>query len=198
MQTDPTGAPAGDMDLLTVLMHEMGHALGLDHDQANPHDVMSDTLVTGERRLPDASDVAQATDPADTADLANPAETTLPVAAQAPAGSPMVAGADSFVSDHAALDAPASTPMPHIADYSAAQGDTFDFSPLVANLPAKLLDARLQVHEDASDAFANQQMNALGGDQHRVDVAQFDGAHTGDAVVTGKEYGPLGYADWLL
>ena len=186
------------MDLLTVLMHEMGHALGLDHDQANPHDVMSDTLVTGERRLPDASDVAQATDPADTADLANPAEAVLPVAAQAPAGTPMVAVADSFVSDRAVLDAPASTPMPHIADYSAAQGDTFDFSPLVANLPAKLLDARLQVHEDASDAFANQQMNALGGDQHRVDVAQFDGAHTGDAVVTGKEYGPLGYADWLL
>ena len=29
MQTDPTGAPAGHYDLLTAIMHEMGHALGL-------------------------------------------------------------------------------------------------------------------------------------------------------------------------
>ena len=29
MQTDPTGAPAGHYDLLTTVMHEMGHALGL-------------------------------------------------------------------------------------------------------------------------------------------------------------------------
>ena len=27
--TDPAGAPAGRMDLLTAVMHEMGHALGL-------------------------------------------------------------------------------------------------------------------------------------------------------------------------
>ena len=30
LQTDPTGAPAGHYDLLTAVMHEMGHALGLD------------------------------------------------------------------------------------------------------------------------------------------------------------------------
>ena len=29
LQTDPTGAPAGHYDLLTTVMHEMGHALGL-------------------------------------------------------------------------------------------------------------------------------------------------------------------------
>ena len=29
MQTDPTGAPAGHYDLLTAVMHEMGHTLGL-------------------------------------------------------------------------------------------------------------------------------------------------------------------------
>ena len=28
LQTDPTGAPAGHYDLLTTIMHEMGHALG--------------------------------------------------------------------------------------------------------------------------------------------------------------------------
>src|SRR5262249_5230159 len=30
LTTDPTGAPAGHYDLLTAVMHEMGHALGLE------------------------------------------------------------------------------------------------------------------------------------------------------------------------
>ena len=30
LTTDPTGAPAGHYDLLTTVMHEMGHALGLE------------------------------------------------------------------------------------------------------------------------------------------------------------------------
>jgi hypothetical protein len=50
-------------------MHEMGHALGLDHDEADPNDLMSDTLVTGERRLPDASDMAPAPNAAQTVAL---------------------------------------------------------------------------------------------------------------------------------
>jgi len=39
----------GGMDLATVVLHELGHALGLDHDDG----VMADTLSAGEtRRLP--------------------------------------------------------------------------------------------------------------------------------------------------
>src|SRR5581483_6935408 len=50
----PAGSPAaGRMDLLTVLEHEYGHALGLpDRDAASDaNDVMADTLAPGVRRL---------------------------------------------------------------------------------------------------------------------------------------------------
>jgi hypothetical protein len=59
--TGPTQAPAGDMDLLTVVMHEMGHALGLDdtYAAADRADLMYGLLITGERRLPGAVDVAR-------------------------------------------------------------------------------------------------------------------------------------------
>jgi hypothetical protein len=52
------GSPAfGRMDLLTVVEHELGHVLGLsDLDpQSVPHDLMTETLATGVRRLPTTS-----------------------------------------------------------------------------------------------------------------------------------------------
>ncbi len=59
---DPSQAPAGDMDLLTAVMHEMGHALGLDdtYAAADRAELMFGALVTGERRLPGIVDVARA------------------------------------------------------------------------------------------------------------------------------------------
>ncbi|MCX7422813.1 MAG: matrixin family metalloprotease [Planctomycetia bacterium] len=47
----PNGPAAGHMDLLTVVMHEMGHLLGRDHS-ANPRSLMAEELATGLRRLP--------------------------------------------------------------------------------------------------------------------------------------------------
>jgi large repetitive protein len=47
----------GKMDLLTVVMHELGHQIGLG-ELDNPVDLMFETLASGERRLPTPDDVA--------------------------------------------------------------------------------------------------------------------------------------------
>jgi hypothetical protein len=52
----PGSEAEGKMDLLTVLLHEYGHALGLDHS-ADSHDLMATTLLPGVRRLPSAEEL---------------------------------------------------------------------------------------------------------------------------------------------
>jgi hypothetical protein len=51
----------GRMDLLTVLLHEMGHVLGLGHEDEG---VMQETLPAGTRRLPAADEASTAGTPA--------------------------------------------------------------------------------------------------------------------------------------
>lgn len=52
----PSAAPAGRVDLLTTILHEMGHALGLPdtYELSDRGDVMFGYLSKGERRLPRA------------------------------------------------------------------------------------------------------------------------------------------------
>jgi hypothetical protein len=49
----------GRMDLLSVVAHELGHLLGLDHDDRDG-DVMGEALAIGVRRVPTAADVPTA------------------------------------------------------------------------------------------------------------------------------------------
>jgi len=53
-----SSAAYGRIDLLTVVMHEIGHLLGFTHDDPAAGAVMDDTLATGVRRLPPAGAVA--------------------------------------------------------------------------------------------------------------------------------------------
>ena len=52
-------ASQGGVDLLTVVLHELEHALGKDHVDATvaPHDLMAPTILPGERRLPEEDSV---------------------------------------------------------------------------------------------------------------------------------------------
>ena len=225
--TDPTNAAAGHMDLLTAVSHELGHVLGLPDSTAasTASDLMYINLVDGERRLPDAADVAQV-NAATTQTYVNQAqasEAALPVSAQPQNGAPIVvgtagndtidagsgghvlfggAGADNFVfGPSIQLNAPAAAaaqPITHVADYSAAQGDTFDFSALTSAFHASnIADASLvRAVEDPSGTFATLQLNtnadAIGAASRAaaqpsavanwVNVAQIDGAHAGDPV----------------
>ena len=200
--TDPDQAAAGHMDLLTTVMHEMGVQLGLSdaYDPAASSDLMFVQLTAGERRLPDAANVAQAS------------EADIPQVSQAPAGTPVVAGnaanntidaghgayilfggagADTFVFGSGIQQLDASTPaqVTHVADYSAAQGDTFDFSALTSSFHNSGVSDSLVVRavEDASGKFATLQIDhidpmGLPSAPNWVSVAQLNGAQVGDTV----------------
>jgi hypothetical protein len=209
LYTDATSAAAGHLDLLTTVTHEMGHVLGLDDttSASTANDLMYINLVDGERRLPDATDVAQTT----AVGAAQNAEAALPVSAQAAIGTAIVAatagndtinaghggsilfggaGADNFVfGPSIQLNAPTPAQVTHVADYSAAQGDTFDFSAITSAFHNSGVNDSLVVRavEDASGKFATLQVDhidpmGLPSAPNWVNVAQLDGAHSGDAV----------------
>src|SRR5439155_24391647 len=63
LYADPRNAPAGHIDLLTAIMHEMGHKLGLDDSYAETDrdNLMYGYLTVGERRIPSRGQAITAT-----------------------------------------------------------------------------------------------------------------------------------------
>ncbi|UUZ69422.1 matrixin family metalloprotease [Polaromonas sp. P2-4] len=55
-QAKPGSEAEGKMDMLSVLLHEYGHAIGLEHS-TDAHDFMGAVLPVGERRLPTADEL---------------------------------------------------------------------------------------------------------------------------------------------
>jgi hypothetical protein len=196
--TDPTQAAAGHMDLLTTVMHEMGVQLGLSdaYDTAASSDLMFVELTAGERRLPDATDVAATS------------EVAMPQISQAPTGTPIVAGsagndtidaghggnilfggagADTFVfGSSTPLVAPTPAQVTHVADYHASEGDSFDLSAITSAFHNSGVSDPLIVRavEDASATLQVDHIDPAGlpSAPNWVNVAQLDGAHAGDAV----------------
>jgi hypothetical protein len=74
----PDSPAAGDVDLLTVLEHELGHVLGLQ-DNAQAGDLMDTTLGLGVERAPTSADVS-AIAPVATSVVATVSPTTSPAA----------------------------------------------------------------------------------------------------------------------
>jgi large repetitive protein len=213
--TDPSNAAAGHMDLLTAVMHELGHVIGLPDTTApaDANDLMYINLVDGERKLPDAADVGQALVGTPVAGITMPSFGSSPTPPSLPAppppfvtdssygasGSVTVAAADHFVFASNPAPPAAAQPIAHVVDYSAAQGDTFDFSALTSAFhTSNIADASLvRAMEDPSGTFATLQFNTNGDAAaavsraaaappsavaNWVDVAQIDGAHAGDPV----------------
>jgi hypothetical protein len=142
---------------------------------------MFSNLVDGERRLPDAGDVP----------VVNTARLTSHIAlGPVDTGTP----GDQFVFTEIPA---ASAPLTHVANYSFAEGDSFDFSALTSQFHySGVQDSSLvRVVEDSSGAFATLQFN-LTPDAHGVigalapeaggarwtSIAQLDSIHAGDDV----------------
>ncbi|MBR1300821.1 cadherin repeat domain-containing protein [Bradyrhizobium sp. AUGA SZCCT0042] len=198
--TATSGSAAGRIDLLTVIQHELGHVIGLEHSDIAG--LMNVVLDTGERRLPDTIDVALAptttltptislgpvTPTASTGAAANPGNDTI----DAGTGGGFLfggGGADNFVFANVDVHAATAPPVTHVVDYSYAEGDRFDFSALTSQFHATGFSDGMIVRavEDGSGQFATLQVNATNpfgppAAPHWVSVAQIDGAHSGDAL----------------
>ena len=207
--TDPTSDAAGHIDLLTVVMHELGHVLGLNDGMSpgDADDLMYFDLLAGERRIPDAIDIALAPTttlkPTISLGPLDPSVSIGPADQSAGTGNPGNdiidasrgggllfggGGTDIFVFANVDVDAATARPVTHVVEYHFAEGDTFDFSALTSPFHySDTADASLvRVIEDPSGSFATLQVNTNTAlrdfGPHWTNVAQIDGVHSGDAV----------------
>src|SRR5205823_3921055 len=128
----------GHIDLLTVLMHELGHVIGLDDlpTADTAHDLMTETLNTGTRRGPTAFAPQSSTASFDAAPVLMVGSTTAAIAA--PAADPSI-----LLSDRGPATSPAAS----------------DFGSSIATVPADTPLAADRRSAEEADAF----FSAVGG-----------------------------------
>jgi len=122
-------------------------------------------------------------------------------------------GADNFVFGPTTLTNAPAAHITHVVNYSAAEGDTFDFAGLTSQFHfSEVGDASLvRAVEDPSGNFATLQVAASNSGEKSIGVlstnwlsiAQIDGAHAGDAVSVlldshGSEHIAHVNAGWVI
>jgi len=174
--TDPTTAAAGHLDLLTTVVHEMGHVLGLPDltVAGDAHDLMYINLVNGERRLPDAADAAQAKA---VFSFQTVSATPPPPPAVAAAvvtdshpdfGGIFGGGLAKFVFSHADLPAPT---LPASAPLDLIRGGAFGFAAFASQFHAPDVSDATPIHageQGFSFAMSPFASNANAGSDHGV------------------------------
>ena len=162
---------AGEYDLLTVVMHELGHVIGVDDvsPALRPNDLMDETLSPGVRRLPTAPD---ATLEVTAAPAMSAADATGPVASAAGPAPPEISGAvqglPQVPAPGTAVRAPVAEAIALVPDGGAA-----------AALPALSRQSAISGLPPAGAAPA-----ALGGQQpgDRIDRAPTRGTYAAAAL----------------
>ena len=172
LYTDPTSAAAGHLDLLTTVSHELGHVIGLDDStsSADAGDLMYINLVDGERRLPDATDVAKAVPMSCAANLRRRQSRKRHDRRRQRRRHPVRRCRRGHLRVRQCQQRDVPPPVTHVMDYHYAEGDRFDFSALTSQFHSTSIDDHLIVRamEDASGTFATLQVDKMIPGMHRT------------------------------
>jgi hypothetical protein len=158
--TATAGPAAGRMDLLTVVTHEFGHAVGLDHDEST-HDLMAATLTPGTRHLHETFEISFAPTP-----VAAPPEPDAALASAIAQGQADLMLGDALVGEMARLLASrgleSAAPVRDDSDLWQDFGPPLDESPLegllvdFSNKPASDTWETLELFQsDVEDSLAD-------------------------------------------
>jgi hypothetical protein len=190
------GLVRGQVDLLTVVAHELGHVLGLDYEGGNG--IMTGSLAAGVRLQPQASDLLGPQGASGTgsptsgglAAAAPPPSTATPVAvSRGLAGSPALAGAAGGT--EGLLLFPAGVSLPGDPDVTPAPE-----SAVVPSLPsADILPVSAPLADWAGRSalgFGHARRDTAAGDPGGADAEEGPDVNAVDLFFSRPEADPLG------
>jgi hypothetical protein len=177
-----SGAAYGRIDLLTVVMHEIGHVLGFDHDGAAGGALMQESLAASVRRLPEAGAVA----PEGTMSVADGSDTEKVSFSSSAAGPESATAGDTDGIGSGTVSGAGSTGGVEVTDGFQAAASTAE----TANQPSPDSD------DSAPPPAAQESTSPASGPASTEDAGTPDTASatsstadsgTGDQAVTGSE-----------